>query len=149
LKKQETFADLIFEEMISQPKGEKIFNLKYHDWKIKILAQWNNRKVNLKISVRVPKFHISFENCVIRKAKLISLIARYDNFNLQGNSSPVSDLLLSDPIAKNLLKGNKARFELADKNLIYDVRLKRQDKTSLSNVIILIEKLTEKIDLII
>jgi hypothetical protein len=149
LKKQETLADLITEEMISQPKGEKIINSEYNDWKIEIFAKWNSKKVDLNISAKVPKFHITFENCVIRKAELISIIARADNYKIIGNSSSISDLLLSDPIARNLLKGANARFELTDKNLIYKIRLKRKDKTSLTNVFILIEKLTEKIDLII
>jgi len=149
LTKQETLADLLSNQMIFQPKGKKLIKSKYNDWKIELLAEWNSRKVNLNISAKVPKFHISFDNCVIRKAKLMSLIARYDNYNIIGKSSHISDLLLSDPVAKNLLKGRNARFELTDKNLIYKVRLKRRDKTSLSNVLVLIEKLTERINLII
>ncbi|GHC66282.1 hypothetical protein [Ulvibacter litoralis] len=149
MSKQETLADLITNETTSKPKGEKVLKSNYNDWNIETLAEWNSKKINLRISARVPKFHITFENCIIKKAKIISIITRYDNFKIRGKSSSISDLLLSDPIAKNLLKGGNARFELSDKNLIYNVKLKRQDKTSLINVFILIEKLTEKIDMII
>ncbi|WP_034257692.1 hypothetical protein [Altibacter lentus] len=147
--KQETLADLISNEIISQPKGEKVILSKYNDWKIEYFVKWNSRKVNLIISAQVPKFHITFDNCVIKKAKLISIISRYENYKILGKSSSISELLLADPTSRSLLKGENAEFELKDKNLIYKVRLKTSDKTSLSNVIILIEKLTEKIDLII
>ena len=147
--KKQNFADLLYENINSTQDGEKSFNSKFNDWETEILAYWNSKNVYLTISSRAPKFHITFENCIIRKAKLLSVIARYDNYKFKGKSSPLSDLLLSDPVAKNLMQARNASFAIINKKLTYEARLKRGDKTSLSNILILVEKLTEKINSII
>ena len=149
MNKEEKLADLLFQEINNSKNGEKKFTASFNDWKAEVYAKWNSRNVNLIINSRVPKFHITFDNCSIKKELLISLIARYDNYKLSGSSSPVSDLLLQDTNSRSLLKGRKASFKLKDKNLIYSIQLKKNDRVSLSNVFTLLHNLTRQIDLII
>ena len=147
--KEEKFADLLSQEINNSKNGKKKFATSFNDWKAEVYAKWSSRNVNLIITSRVPKFHITFDNCSIKKALLISLIARYDNYKLSGSSSPVSDLLLQDLNSRSLLKGRKASFKLKDKSLIYSIQLKKNDRVSLSNVFTLLHNLTRQIDLII
>lgn len=146
LNKQEPLVDVLSEEMDKHLKGEKIFTSSYNDWPIELDAKWSTKKVHLKMSAKVPKFHIIFENCTIRKAKLMSIVAGYDNYKLSGGSSPISDVFVTSASAKNLLKGKNASFELSHKHLIYEIQLKRTDKTSLTNVFILFNRLTQEIN---
>ena len=132
--------------MILFPKGNKVIIENSENWTLEITANWNSKRIDLTIKSRKSNLYSDFTKCSIKKDSLISLIARYDNYNLSGKKSVISDFLLISPLSLNLLKGEKASFELNGKYLIYSCRIGRQDKNSLSNIFILIEKLTEEID---
>ena len=132
--------------MILFSKGNKVIIEKSGNWTLEIDSNWNFKQIDLNIKARKSNLYSEFVNCTIKKAPLISLIARYDNYNLSGKVSEISDFLLSSQLSINLLKSRKASFELNGKYLIYNCRIGRHDKISLSNIFELIEKLTEEID---
>ncbi len=135
--------------MILFPKGNKVIIENSENWTLEITANWNSKRIDLTIKSRKSNLYSDFTECSIKKDSLISLIAQYDNYNLSGKKSVISDFLLINPLSLNLLKGEKASFELNGKYLIYNCRIVRRDKHSLSNIFILIEKLTEEIDKLI
>ena len=131
--------------MILLPKGNKVIIENSRNWTLEIDSNWNSKRIDLTIKSRKSNLYSEFTYCSIKKASLISLIARYDNYNLTGKTSEISDFLLTSTLSLNLLKSRKASFELNGKYLIYNCRIGRQDNHSLSNIFILIEKLTEEI----
>jgi hypothetical protein len=132
--------------MILFPKGNKVIIENSGNWTLEINSNWNPKRIDLIIKSRKSNLYSEFIDCSIKKASLISLIARYDNYNLFGKASEISDFLLTSPLSLNLLKSRKASFELNGKYLIYNCRIGSQDKNSLSNIFKLIEKLNGEID---
>ena len=135
--------------MILFPKGNKVSIENSENWTLEITANWNSKRIDLTIKSRKSNLYSDFTECVIKKDSLISLVARYDNYNLSGKKSVISDFLLLSPLSLNLLKAKKASFELKAKYLIYNCRISREDKNSWSNIFILIEKLIAEIDKLI
>lgn len=139
-------SELITKEMILFPKGNKVIIENYENWTLEITANWNSKRIDLTIKSRKSNLYSDFTECSIKKSSLISLIARYDNYNLSGKKSVISDFLLSSPLSLNLLKCKKASFKLSGKYLIYNCRINCEDKDSLSNIFFLIEKVIAAID---
>ncbi|HMC01948.1 MAG TPA: hypothetical protein VKN14_13005 [Flavobacteriaceae bacterium] len=137
---------MLTKEMILLQKGNKEIIENSENWTLEIDSNWNSKRIDLTIKSRKSNLYSEFTHCSIKKAFLISLIARYDNYNLSGKASEISNFLLTSPLSLNLLKSRKASFELNGKYLIYNCRIGRRDKHSLSNIFILIEKLTKEID---
>lgn len=127
------------------PKGNKVVFEDSKNWTLEIDAHWNTKRIDLIIKSRKSNAYTNFTTCEIKKAPVLSLIARYDNYKLSGQDSEVSNILLTSPLALNLLKARKGSFELNGKYLIYTCRIGRKDKKSLSNIFILIQGLNEKI----
>ena len=127
------------------PKGNKVVFEDSKNWTLEIDAHWNTKRIELIIKSRKSNAYTNFTTCEIKKAPVLSLIARYDNYKLSGKDSEVSNILLTSPLALNLLKARKGSFELNGKYLIYTCRIGRKDKKSLSNIFILIQELNEKI----
>lgn len=69
-------ASLLYKNFHASQRGEKSIHFNYKDWQTEVLANWNSKNVDLTISLRVPKFHITFKNCLIQKAKLLSLVEK-------------------------------------------------------------------------
>jgi len=140
---------VLLNQMNLFPVGNKTFIEKNKNWNLEINAKWNSRRINLSITSKKLNFNKEFIPFSIKKAPFLSFIARYNNYKFYGKSSRVSDLFLESPFAQNLLISRKANIELNHKNWIYKGQIRRKDKTSLSNIFILIERLNEQIDLLI
>lgn len=139
-------SEELTEHMNLFPKGTKVIFENSENWTLEIVAQWNSKRINLTIKSRKSNAYSDFTTCEIKKAPFLSLVARYDNYKLSGNGSEFSNILLTSPVALNLLKARKGSFVLHSKYLIYTCRIGRNDKKSLSNICILIQKLTQEID---
>lgn len=74
--KKPNVANLLYKNINSAQRDEKSINLNYNNWQTDVFANWNSKNVDLTISLRVPKFHITFKNCLIQKAKLFSLVEK-------------------------------------------------------------------------
>lgn len=139
-------SEVLTEHMNLFPKGTKVIFENSENWTLEIEAQWNSKRINLTIKSRKSNAYTDFTTCEIKKAPFLSLVARYDNYKLSGNDSEVSNILLTSPVALNLLKARKGSFVLHGEYLIYTCRLGRKDKKSVSNIFILIQKLNQEID---
>lgn len=138
-------SELLTNEMDLFPKGNKVIIEKSGDWIMEIDSNWNSKRIDLNIKSRKSNLNSEFTYCSIKKAPFISLITRYDNYNITGKPSVISDYLLTNPLSLNLLKPREASFELNGKCLIYNCRINRLDKSSLSNIFKVLEKLNREI----
>jgi len=86
------------------PEGNKTIIENSENWTLEIDSNWNSKRIDLKIKSRKSNLYSEFAHCSIKKASLISLIARYNNYNLSGKASKISDFLLTSPLSLNLLK---------------------------------------------
>ncbi|ARV15897.1 hypothetical protein [Polaribacter sp. SA4-12] len=146
MSKLHKLSELLTKEMILFPKGDKKIIHNYQNWTLEIESKWNSKRIDLTIKSRKSNLHSQFTHCSIKKDFIMSIIARYDNHKLSGESSEISDLLLTSKFSLYLLKMKKASFELNGKYLVYNCRIGRSDKHKLSNIFILIEKIIEEID---
>lgn len=121
----------------------------FDGWLVEMNTAWDSKKIHFVIKSRNANLLENFKKCRISRSPLISLIARYDNFNFRGEPSVISDLLLNNTKALHLLKKSKARIRLDERYLIYQARVRRKEYLSLDQLYMNIKGLLSDINALI
>ena len=71
-------------------------------WYLEMDANWDTRYIELLIKAHNSGLFQDFGRFSISRALLLSVILRYDNFNIRGKASVLSDELLRNPKSLSL-----------------------------------------------
>lgn len=141
-------AAKILEKINKTSKGNLTFSERLHHCTLNIIINWNSRSIYLNVRSLNTFLYNDFTYCLINKSSLISIVARYRNYNLYGEKSDVSDFLLKNSGSLNLLKSRKSSLTLEGKTFIFKGKIGKKDRISLSNIFTIIESLNKKIEVI-
>ena len=127
-------------------KGEVKFVESFNNWSINVIAKWNKKRVQITIKCRKLDLQTEFVSCALTDANFLSLITRSDTVSFSGGKSEFSELIIKSTAAQSLMGSRNASIKLNGKQLIFNGGIRKNDDSSLSNVVILIEVLMKEID---
>lgn len=141
-------ATKILEKINKISKGKLTFSERLHHCTLNITINWNSRSIYLNVNSLNLFLYNDFTYCLINKSSLISILARYRNYNFYGKKSDVSDFLLENSGSLNLLKSRKSSLTLEGKTVVFKGKIRKKDSVSLSNIFTIIESLNKEIEVI-
>lgn len=114
---------------------EFTFSENHQKWMCTYFIQKTKRYYFFKIVAIQPFWSEPFGENRISKNRLISLFAKYNNYNLTGQSNMHTDFLFSNSTALDLLSIRKSQLELDEWILTYKCCLKRKQASHLFTVL--------------
>ncbi len=120
----------------------------YKHWSVNYAVLNEKHKFNLQIIATKPYTGSDFVPCSLRKDNLLSILSRYPNFKIKGESSIDSDLLFSDSNALSILMNRNARLDLEGRTLLFSCAIRMNGIEKISQIIdefhLIIQKLQNR-----
>ncbi len=145
MKTIEELVDSLYSNIRLTNKKRHYIQTQYHEWNIDIavISTWFFRRIT--ITSRRQAFLMDFKSCKLRKAYFLSLFYS-DNYSIYGTKSVLSDILLESPNAAALMYSSRPYFRFHGKTFEYRGSIKKKDKTSLTNILILNQEILKEIE---
>lgn len=130
-------------------KGEVGFVENNNNWNIDYSIKQNKKRIEIEIKSRKMDLKNGFPLCAIYDSNFLSFIFRTDSQHFSGKKSEFSELILESSSAQSLMNSRNSRIELNGKSLIYKGKIRKNDMSSLSNILTLNEMLIQEIEYLI
>lgn len=139
-------SQLILDRTTPFDKGEGRIINDFLDWKIELNIKWNKKRFYFNIKLKKSNLFKEYQSYSIKRSRLFEIITRSEIISSSGVSSKISEIILSNESAINLLDFKKAEIHLQGKFLIYNCSLKRKNTNVLSYVFWCLEDICEDIN---
>ncbi|MBK5212980.1 MAG: hypothetical protein JJE55_04890 [Flavobacteriaceae bacterium] len=126
-------TEKIIEHILQNPSGTKTETIIINGQNYEIIYNWK-RRIQIKIKPAQDLFQ-DMEVCEIRRNHLMSIIARYPNYNLLGKRTELTEKLLSNKYTPVLLNFPVSKLICENNQLSYAATIRKKHLMKLEIII--------------